>query len=183
MNQPHNQSGRGNWVRPLAGLTLASVLVIGFAAHSQIPPKPETVVEVRMEPARLEGVAGTGLGVTLVASIREGFHINSHQPLEDYLIATRVELVDTPQADLEKVHYPAGELKSFGFAPGEKLSVYEGVLRFPLQLRLKAGTEPGSHALQLRFHYQACNDQLCLRPAHKQVSLVVHVTPGKGSAR
>lgn len=147
-------------------------LLLAGALWAQLP-KPEDVVEVRLEPSRLETHSGATAAFTLVAIIREGFHINSHKPLQDYLIPTRVELPEASPFVLDKVDYPAGELKSFGFAPDEKLSVYEGTLKLPLRLRAKPGAPAGSQTVPLAFHFQACNDQLCLRPARREAALKV----------
>ncbi len=156
----------------LAALALG--LALATAATAQRPPKPEEVVQVRIEPARVEARAGGQATFTLVATIREGFHINSNQPLQEYLIPTRVELLTNELFALEKVDYPKGELKSFGFSPDEKLSVYDGTLRLPVALRVK-DADAGSHTVRVAFHYQACNDEICLRPTKRETQLTVRL--------
>lgn len=166
-------------------LLLAGVLVAAAGAQSV---KPETVVKLRVEPARVQLAPGGAAEIALVATIREGFHINSNKPAADYLIPSKLELAGpapAPEAsgsagrgpgfDLEKVSYPAGELKSFEFAPDEKLSVYEGTVKISAQLRAKPETPAGTHAVRLTFQFQACNDQICLRPARGEVTLPVQV--------
>jgi hypothetical protein len=101
-------------------------------------PKAATVVQMRVEPAQVKAKAGGAATATLVAQVQEGFHINSNQPLESYLIPSRVELVEAPAFSLDKINYPKGELKTFDFAPDEKLSVYEGTLTLPLRLQVSA---------------------------------------------
>ena len=91
---------------------LAMGLALATAATAQRLPKPEDVVQVRVEPARVEARADGQATFTLVATIREGFHVNSNQPLQEYLIPTRVELLTTELFALEKVDYPKAELKS-----------------------------------------------------------------------
>lgn len=148
----------------VAGLFAAAVVAAQM-------PKPETVVQVRLEPGEAKIRRGAATRVTLVATIQPGFHVNSHKPLQDYLIPTRVELAEDAPVVLERASFPRGELKSFGFAPDEKLSVYEGTLKVPLRLRAAADAAPGTHTVRLVFHFQACNDQICLRPARREVSL------------
>jgi hypothetical protein len=156
----------------LAALALG--LALATAATAQRPPKPEEVVQVRVEPARVEVRAGGQATFTLVATIRAGFHVNSNQPLQEYLIPTRVELLTTKLFALEKVDYPKGELKSFGFSPDEKLSVYDGTLRLPIALRVQ-DADAGSHTVRVAFHYQACNDEICLRPTKREAQLTVRL--------
>jgi hypothetical protein len=136
-------------------------------------PKPEDVVTVRVEPLAVKSKPGAAFAATVLATIKDGFHVNSNQPTLEYLIPTRVEVSGPSLFALEKADYPEGELKAFGFAPDEMLSVYEGVVRVPLRLRTKADTPAGTHDLRLVFHYQACNDRLCLRPAKHEVALKV----------
>lgn len=137
--------------------------------------KAENVVQAYAEPAVLQLGRGKAAGVRVIAMIREGFHINSNTPRQDYLIPTRVELLGEVPFLLEKAVYPEGELKSFGFAPDEKLSVYEGTVKVPAQLRAKPEAKAGEHELRLAFHYQACNDRFCLRPTSREISLKVTV--------
>jgi len=153
----------------------AGSLLLAAAGVAQMV-KPESVVQVRLEPARVELAGGGAADFIMVATIQEGFHINSNKPAQDYLIPTRVELAEAAGFELEKVDYPAGALKSFGFAPDEKLSVYEGTVKVRGRLRAKSAAA-GAHTLRLVFHYQACNDQICLRPAQREVKLTVQVRP------
>ena len=153
-------------------LALTAVFLAAGLAGAQMP-KPEDVVTVRVEPLAVKGKPGDVLVVTILATVNDGFHVNSNKPTLEYLIPTRVELPALSLFDLERVEYPEGELKAFGFAPDEKLSVYEGVVRVPVRLRVKDGVPAGAHDLRLIFHYQACNDRLCLRPAQHEATVKV----------
>ena len=159
-------------------LVLAFLLSVSLGAAALAcaqMPKPETVVAVRVEPARLTLQSGQTTSVAVIAVVQAGFHINSNKPIQDYLIPTRVELLEAPGFVLEKADYPVAELKSFGFAPDEKLSVYEGTVKIPVKLRAQPEATTGNHALRLAFHYQACNDRFCLRPARREAALTVRV--------
>jgi len=159
---------------PICAVGLAGLLLAAAGLAQMV--KPETVVTVRVEPAQTKLTPGGTADFTLVATIQEGFHINSNKPAQEYLIPTGVELAGAEGFALEKVEFPAGALKSFGFAPDEKLSVYEGTVKVRARLRAKSAAA-GAHSLRLLFHYQACNDQICLRPAQREVKLAVQVRP------
>lgn len=156
-------------------LALAASLLLAARQVGAQLPKPQDIVQVRLEPAQVKTRPGAAAALTLVATIREGFHINSHRPKPDYLIPTQIELLEAPPFVLDRVAYPAGKLKAFGFSSGEKLSVYEGTVKVPLRLRAKPAAPAGSHTLRLVFRYQACNDQICLRPAQREVTLSVRL--------
>jgi hypothetical protein len=160
------RSTRSRWLFSL-------LLLMPLTATAQLRVRPEQVVTPRVVPAQVELSKGKAAVVTLVASILEGYHINSSKPLEDYLIPSRVEL-DSEEFELVEEKFPEGELKAFSFSE-EKLSVYEGTLRVPLRLRAKKGTAPGSYSVRLTFHYQACNDRICLRPAKRTATFTVQM--------
>lgn len=158
----------------------SSLLLLGFAGllglslAAQVP-KPETIVQLQASPARFDLKRGSTATVVLAATILKGFHINSNKPTEEYLIPTRVELPEGSPLVLVEAGFPVGELKSFGFAPEDKLSVYEGTVKVSLKLQAKPDAKPGLETLRLAFHYQACNDQLCLRPARREITLSVRI--------
>jgi len=154
-------------------MAAVTAVALGLTQVRAQMPKPETVVQVRVEPLEVSVKAGATVAATLLATIKPGFHINSNKPVQEYLIPTRVELLEAPPFVLEKADFPPGEMKAFGFAADEELSVYEGTVRVPLELRAKPGAAAGNHNLRLAFHYQACNDRFCLRPAQREVVLKV----------
>jgi len=146
---------------------------------AQSPPKPETVVTLRAQPAQLRLVPGGTATLKLQVEIIPGFHINSEKPLQSYLIPTEVFLPAAPNGpsefELVGAKFPKAELKTFDFAPDEKLAVYEGTIEVALTLRARPETKPGSRKLALGVRYQACNDEICLRPAERQLTLTVQL--------
>jgi hypothetical protein len=170
-------------VKRLASLVaVVTAAAVGLTLARAQMPKPETVVRVRVEPVGVSVKLGAKFAATLLATIKPGFHINSNKPVQEYLIPTRVELLDAPLFVLEKADFPPGEMKAFGFAPDEQLSVYEGTVRVPLTLRAKARAAAGNHNLRLAFHYQACNDRFCLRPAQREAGLKIVLRSSAGGA-
>lgn len=159
--------------RLLLALVALSSLLLAVCAGAQLPPKPETIVKLHATPTQLELSRTANASVVLLATIQKGFHINSEKPIQDYLIPTRVELPADAPVVIGGADFPPGELKSFGFAPDDKLSVYEGTLKVGVKLKAKPDAPAGQHTVNLAFHYQACNDQLCLRPAKREVTLKV----------
>lgn len=161
--------------RALLVLVTFSSLLLAVCAGAQLPPQPETLVKLHATPTQLDLARGGAATVVLLATIQEGWHVNSNKPSEDYLIPTRVELPADAPVDLAGADFPPGELKSFGFAPEDKLSVYEGTVKVSVKLKPKPDAPAGQHKVNLAFHYQACNDQLCLRPAKREVALNVQL--------
>jgi hypothetical protein len=93
--------------------------------------------------------------VVLKVQLREGWHINAHEPLEDYLVGMELAVSDMP-VGVEV--YPKAEIKELGFSE-TPLSLYEQtfVLTAPLGV---VDTGP----VRTRLTLQACNDEVCLPP-------------------
>ncbi len=158
-------------------------MLVPLALTAQSPPKPETVVSLRARPTELTLAPGGTATLKLQVEIIPGFHINSQKPLESYLIPTEVFLPAESGFELAAMKFPKAVVKTFSFAPDEKLAVYEGTIEIALTLRARPETKPGSRKLGLGLRYQACNDTICLRPVERQITLNVEVSsrssPGK----
>ena len=97
--------------------------------------------------------------LTLHLSLAEGWHINAHRPLDEYLVGTRIQPAENSAGSLGlgAAHYPEPEEVSLGFQE-EPLAVYQGEVEIPFEI---AG-EGRRLAFALRF--QACDDRQCLEP-------------------
>lgn len=82
-----------------------------------------------------------------------GWHVNSHQPLQDYLIATKV----SASSNIE-VTYPTEKVVKLGFQK-EPLSVFEG----DFSIKLTKQADPASREY-MQIPLQACSDNICLLP-------------------
>lgn len=94
---------------------------------------------------------------TVTATIAEGWHVNSNQPLEEFAIPTALSLEG---AELLEAKYPPHAMKAFEFSEGKELAVFDGTFRIPF--RAKLGT--GANAITASLRYQACSDRVCLPP-------------------
>ena len=156
---------------PLRALLVAVLLLQGAAGAALSAPAPATLmrVEARVAP----GTAGATLKVD--ASLSAGWHVNSHVPSEDYLIATSVRVDPTGGVRAGGARYPEGRMKKFSFAD-KPLSVYEGSFTVEVPLTFE-GAAPREVTGAVEF--QACNDTQCLAPA----SVPFHVSAsGFGAA-
>ena len=101
-------------------------------------------------------------------AIKPGWHINSHQPLQDYLIATDVEL--DPRAgnrQLSDIRYPQPIVKTLGFQR-ETLSLYENRIQLEAKLSQTGGD---NRPLSLLLKLQACDDKICLPPEQLRLNV------------
>ncbi len=108
--------------------------------------------------AVIRPLADDRLQLRIELQLAEGWHVNSHAPLEDYLIPTRIDLAGDGWR-LEEVRYPPARRLSLAFSR-TPLALYLGRTRIGATLRRVAG----QWAPVVRLHLQACNNSLCLPP-------------------
>lgn len=110
-------------------------------------------VQVRAQYDRAAGV------VNFTIQVAEGWHINAHEPLEDYFIPTSLQVNGEalgPEA------YPEPLITTLAFNSTTPLALYDG------EVRLSAPVEPGPNVVNLVL--QSCSDEICLAPQNMSFS-------------
>lgn len=114
---------------------------------------------------------GPNIGVEVEIKLKPGWHINAHQPLQKFLIATDLKLSKRIQGwQLEHVQYPDPVKKKLGFQR-EKLALYEEKVLLHGNLTRSSST---NNFISLKLHLQACNDKVCLPPEELKLFVPVH---------
>lgn len=111
-------------------------------------------------PEQVTVPAGKPTPVALHFRIKQGLHINSHAPKDEFLIPTVFSIPDSSGVQLQSATYPPGTEFELPVEPGTKLIVYTG--EFEIQTRIVA--QPGDHMVEAKLHYQACDANACLPP-------------------
>ena len=125
---------------------------------------------------------GQKFEIAVVAEIRNGFHMNSNHPTDEFLIPTTLT-IRLPQGMKQiEVVYPAGELKKFSFSD-KPLSVYSG--KVTLRVKMEAGADAplGPQTIPMALRYQACNDNTCLPPVKIPVEVKLQIASAGSPAR
>jgi uncharacterized protein YcnI len=150
--------------------TAAFITRGNVASPSPLPQEPpnlpnaSAVVKPRIF-VSLDPVArGREFKLAIVVDIASGFHINSHKPSEDYLIATTLTPKLPTGYELIDTIYPKGQLQKFSFSPNQPLDVYSGSVTLLLRMSTKTSAELGATEIPIVLRYQACNDSTCLPP-------------------
>jgi DsbC/DsbD-like thiol-disulfide interchange protein len=105
--------------------------------------------------------AGEAEYVELRFRVDDGYHINSHAPLDSLLIPTQVKLPDAVGIRVLAEEYPRGSAFKLGSgADARALDVYQGEFR----VRVKLRAERGGQTMFGSLHYQACDDASCFPP-------------------
>lgn len=185
--RPNPLNTRGVGILKLAGQACflsAAVLVLAICA---VAAPPQTGQETARTIARPQAFASLDpvprhriFEVAVVAHIQSAYHINAHKTLDPYLIPTEVQAHFPPGYRVLSTDYPEGELVQFSFSK-KKLAVYTGQMTVKMKVEAEATAPLGPQDLSLSFHYQACNNTMCLPPVTVPVSL--HLTVAKAGSR
>jgi Disulphide bond corrector protein DsbC len=144
------------------------VLLLQLLKDQPLPLPAAAQVEF-LSPAQVSIPARRNTLVDLHFRVANGFHINSHAPLEKWLIPARLAVVEGAGLNVTTVDFPPGTDYALQVAPHDKLSVYTG--EFVLHAHITA--QPGEHVLEAGLHYQACDANSCLPPHTIPVSVTV----------
>ena len=146
------------------GVLLTLTGVAGFSQVQESAKAARTGAKAEavqyLYPEQVTVPAGKATPVALHFRIKQGLHINSHTPKDEFLIPTVLSLPEASGVRLESAAYPAGTEFALPVEPGTKLMVYTG--EFEIQTKIVA--QPGDHMVEARLRYQACDDNACLPP-------------------
>lgn len=153
-------------------LALAAAVALAFArpAAAQGPE-----IDYTFTPEQSAVAPGETVRAVVTFTLSEGYHVNSHTPLEEFYIPTVVEVSEAEGFSVRKVIYPE---HTFFEVAGEELAVYEHEFHIGLVLDVGAEVEPGDHTLAGTLRYQACDDKMCFPPDTLELKLPLTVGDG-----
>lgn len=158
-------------------LSFAACILLGVAAaipaHGQMGMGEATMsVEAMTE---YDGVhPGATFRAMADVEVEEGWHVNSNEPLEDFLIPTEIVFEPPEGFEVTAIFYPEAEHMEFEFWD-TPLAVYERQFVAGVELSVSEGVEPGDYEIPGIIHYQACDDSQCLPPNEEAFTLPVTV--------
>jgi thioredoxin:protein disulfide reductase len=135
-----------------------------------------SVVSVRLAADVEKIVAGQPFRLAVVATIEPGWKVNSHTPLEDYLIPTEAAIAPAEGLSVGEPVYPPHEVKKLPFSE-KPLAVYDGETVILFEGMADASAAPGPRSLRATLDVQPCNDAQCLAPTQLEAFLDVEVVP------
>jgi hypothetical protein len=111
--------------------------------------------------------AGKHATLTLRFHLQPGYHVNSHTPKSELLIATTLTLQPAVGVKPGPLAYPAGQPYSFSFDPADKLDVYAS----DFTIKLPVVAIAGQHTVDGSLKYQACDNASCYPPRTLPIKL------------
>ena len=153
----------------IKGLFFTSILLIASLLQANIP---ESLVRYEGHTI-LDNQTDGDFQVQILFNIEEDWHINSHEPLEDYYIPAQIVLDIHEAVELVSIVFPEPkilELESLG----GKSSVFDGALPIILNLKSIKSDFSGEYIISGRFSYQGCNNNICLIPMDLSFSFTIN---------
>jgi hypothetical protein len=154
---------------------LLTVVAASLAAAGAGEEKPKMQnsgdkVQVSVAPGKLSAHPGARVSFKVNFTIEPKWHLYAH---EDSMFIG-IDLVPAeafPLTDL-KIDYPAGHEGEFF---GEQVVILEGSDTVVATGTVPESLAPGTYALDLALTVQACDDKICLAPAHLPVAVELAV--------
>ena len=113
---------------------------------------------------------GASANQDLKVTVLSGFHVNGDKPRDEFLIP--LKLTWTGPLEAASVSYPKPEEMKVG---SQTLVVLTGSFVIQTSFKAPANLPTGSTAMTGKLRYQACNNEMCFRPATVDVKLPVTV--------
>jgi thiol:disulfide interchange protein DsbD len=139
--------------------------VFGLVVAASVAGAAEDVVRARL-------TAAPGRAV-VEATIASGWHVNAHEPRDEFLIPTTLTLTAPAGVRAGPVEYPTPVERRLAFGGGKTYLLYDGTVRFSAPL--EGAPEAGAGPLRAALRYQACDDTHCLPP--RTLELAAELVP------
>lgn len=160
-------------MRNITGKLLALFLLLPITLFAQFDV-PENIVQIEPKWAQNGAVTGESVQLALQVEVEETWHINSNEPLEDFLIPTEVSFQTEDGITTGRVYYPEAHLYNFDFSESE-VAVYEGTVNLVTAVSVDQSFTADSLHIVGTLQYQACNNTSCLPPQEKDFTASIPV--------
>ena len=124
-------------------------------------------------PARLTIKKSEPVTAKLQLQLRQGYHVNSNKPSDEYMIPLKLTW-DAGPLEAREIIFPIPHLEKSEFAE-KPLSVFTGEFEIATKLAAKPTASPGLGILNGKLRYQACNDKMCLPPKTLDVKITYEI--------
>ncbi|MCH7908346.1 MAG: hypothetical protein IIB38_01870, partial [Candidatus Hydrogenedentes bacterium] len=158
----------------IAAMTCALLTVAGLAFGQS--GRERAVTDATLIASTDGAHAGATFRAALTVRLKHGYHVNAHEPLEDFLIPTVLAFELPEGMHIKEIVYPEAALVVAGGLT-EPLSVYEEEFVIGATIAVDEGVPVGEQTIEGTMRYQACDEKACYRPTKVAVTLTFAVVP------
>jgi len=123
---------------------------------------------------KVSGKRNAALQVKIPLVVKEGYHVNSNQPSEEYLIPLKLTWTEMGALEGGTVTYPKASLEKYEFSE-QPISVYTGSFDLLASFKVAAKAPAGPGAATGKLRYQACSNRACYPPKTLEITVSYQV--------
>lgn len=124
-------------------------------------------------PEKVVGKRGEVVTADFTIQLRSGYHVNSHTPVDEYLIPLKLSFAPG-SVEVQDIVYPKPEMQKFSFST-KPVSVFEGEFKAQAKVKITPNAPRGLTEVPAKLRYQACNDRMCLPPRTLEIKVPLEV--------
>lgn len=148
---------------------LISWLALGLLGAMAAPARAGKHADVTAELNTTNLQPGQQAVVAVVLDVKEGFHAQSHKPLDPNFVPLMVK-VDAPAGTTaQEPIYPEGVIHDYP-ALG-KLNIYTGRVIVYVPIQIKPDAAAGAVKISGTVKFQACDDSVCYMPEKMEFTI------------
>ncbi len=125
--------------------------------------KNEKVAKLKIYKSAEQAHQDGGIILALQLNIKDGWHVNSNKPHDEFLIPIRISVTTDFNKEKNEIIFPKPEDIKLEFSE-EPVSVFEGNPVFGSVVKIPKDVELGNKNIVVKVTYQACNDKTCMPP-------------------
>lgn len=120
---------------------------------------------------------GEQIVLAITADMAEGWHIQQHQPSEDWMIPTTLDLRGLPSGvTYGDIQWPEPKAMPYDLGDGPQMfDFYADGATFFVKVSVGQTVEPGAYEAVAAVTYQACDDTRCLEAQTAELPFTVNV--------
>ena len=111
----------------------------------------------------MAGKRSAAVQVKIPVTVKDGYHVNSNKPSEEYLIPLKLTWTQLGSLEGGTVTYPKPMLEKYEFSE-TPLSVFTGGFELVANFKVAANAPAGPGAVTGKLRYQACSNRACYPP-------------------
>jgi thiol:disulfide interchange protein DsbD len=152
----------------------ALLLIALFVVSTSVPAQPKrATLDAQLNFKSLH--AGDHAIAAIVLNVAEGFHAQSHTPLDKFLIPLTVKIDANPAIEVAQPQYPEPLLENYPqLGP---VSVYTGKVTIYVPIEVKANAPLGALTIKGSTRLQICDDKACFQPETRKFEVSADIIP------
>jgi len=125
-------------------------------------------------PEKVAGKRGATVQSKIPVTVREGFHVNSNKPNEEFLIPLKLTWTSTGALEAGAITYPTPTQEKYEFSE-KPVSIFNGSFNLVANFKVAANAPAGPGTAAGKLKYQACSNKACYPPKTIDVSISYQV--------